>query len=68
MGALILIKYIFLLNKVLKEDFEAKAEEVKEKLYGKQSRLDKNKNGRLDAEDFRMLRKSKKHEVDESDM
>ena len=57
-----------LLNKVLKEDFEAKAEEVKEKLYGKQSRLDKNKNGRLDAEDFRMLRKSKKHEVDESDM
>lgn len=57
-----------LLNKILKEDFESKAEEVKEKLYGNQHKLDKNKNGKLDSGDFRMLRKSKKHEVDESDM
>lgn len=31
--------------------------EMKEKLYGRQSKLDKNKNGRLDSEDFKMLRK-----------
>jgi hypothetical protein len=31
--------------------------EMKEKLYGKQHKLDKNKNGKIDAEDFKMLRK-----------
>lgn len=31
--------------------------EVKEKLYGKQSKIDKNKNGKIDSEDFKMLRK-----------
>lgn len=31
--------------------------EVKEKLYGNQSRIDKNKNGKIDREDFKMLRK-----------
>ena len=30
--------------------------EMKEKLYGGQNKLDKNKNGRLDSEDFKMLR------------
>jgi hypothetical protein len=34
--------------------------EVLEKLYGNQSRLDRNKNGRLDSEDFKMLRGKKK--------
>jgi len=31
--------------------------EIKEKLYGNQKRIDKNKNGRIDREDFKMLRK-----------
>ena len=39
--------------------------ELDETLHGGQRKLDKNKNGRLDAEDFRMLRKSKKHSTDE---
>jgi hypothetical protein len=33
--------------------------EVMEKLYGKQSRIDKNKNGKIDSQDFKMLRKRK---------
>jgi hypothetical protein len=39
--------------------------ELDETLHGGQKKLDKNKNGRIDAEDFRMLRKSKKKETDE---
>ena len=31
--------------------------ELGEKLYGNQNRIDKNKNGRIDGEDFKMLRK-----------
>ena len=31
--------------------------ELDEKFYGNQARLDKNKNGRLDSQDFKMLRK-----------
>jgi len=37
-------------------------EEITEKLHGKQHRLDKNKNGRLDREDFEMLRKQQDEE------
>lgn len=37
-------------------------EEITEKLHGKQHRLDKNKNGRLDREDFKMLRKQQDEE------
>ena len=36
--------------------------EMKEKLYGRQHKLDKNKNGRLDREDFNMLRKQQDEE------
>jgi len=36
--------------------------EITEKLHGKQHRLDKNKNGRLDSEDFRMLRRQQDEE------
>jgi len=36
--------------------------EMKEKLYGKQHKIDKNKNGRLDREDFKMLRKHRNEE------
>jgi hypothetical protein len=42
--------------------------EVKERLVGGQRRLDKNKNNRIDSEDFRMLRKSKKKEMREYTM
>jgi hypothetical protein len=31
--------------------------EMKEKLYGKQKNIDKNRNGKIDSEDFKMLRK-----------
>ena len=40
--------------------------EVMEKLHGNQRRLDKNKNGRLDSQDFKMLRKDKKEDVNEN--
>lgn len=39
--------------------------ELEEKLYGGQKKLDKNKNGKIDAEDFKMLKKGKKTETDE---
>ena len=39
--------------------------EMTEKLHGKQKRLDRNKNNRIDSEDFKLLRKSKKHQTDE---
>jgi hypothetical protein len=39
--------------------------ELEEKLYGGQKKLDKNKNGKIDSEDFEMLRKHNKSEVDE---
>jgi len=37
-------------------------EEITEKLYGNQSRIDKNKNGKIDREDFKMLRKQQDEE------
>ena len=41
--------------------------ELEEKLYGNQSRIDRNKNNRIDREDFKMLRKgnSEEKELDE---
>jgi hypothetical protein len=42
-----------------------------EKLVGKQHKLDKNNNGKIDAEDFKMLRKGRKdrrRNIDEEDM
>jgi hypothetical protein len=36
--------------------------EIAEKLYGNQSRIDKNKNNRIDSEDFKMLRKQQDEE------
>jgi hypothetical protein len=38
---------------------------ITEALKGRQKRLDRNKNNKIDAEDFRMLRKGKKTETDE---
>jgi len=42
--------------------------ELEEKLYGNQSKIDKNKNGRIDREDFKMLRKESKVYFTESEM
>jgi hypothetical protein len=57
----------------LLKDFksDSKDKEIKEKLYGKQNKIDKNKNGKIDSEDFEMLRKKnmkRKHdsEIDEN--
>tara|TARA_B100000497_G_C7693889_1_gene422890 strand:- start:2171 stop:4087 length:1917 start_codon:yes stop_codon:yes gene_type:complete len=38
---------------------------MSEKLKGKQYKLDRNKNGKIDAEDFKMLRRGKKQYMDE---
>jgi hypothetical protein len=43
----------------LNEAAEEKATEVSEKLHGGQKNLDKNKNNKIDAEDFKLLRKKK---------
>ena len=40
----------------------------KEELVGKQHKLDKNKNGKLDAHDFKLLRKEEVEELDEGKM
>ena len=39
--------------------------EMTERLQGRQKQLDRNKNNRIDREDFKLLRKSKKHQTDE---
>lgn len=42
------------------DDFdEIDIEEITERLLGKQKNIDKNRNGKIDAEDFKMLRKKK---------
>lgn len=47
--------------KVDDETFQTEGKKnIKEKLYGGQKNLDKNKNGRIDSEDFKLLKKSKK--------
>ena len=49
-----------------KKQFGSDSGEMTEKLHGGQRKLDKNKNGRLDAADFKMLRAMKgKKETDE---
>jgi hypothetical protein len=53
-----------IVSKVLSEQVALKAEQImsmaSEELHGGQKNLDKNKNGKLDSEDFKMLRKDKK--------
>jgi len=47
-------------NKIGANDFaklRSKKSEVKEKLYGRQRAIDKNKNNKIDSEDFKLLRK-----------
>jgi hypothetical protein len=38
--------------------------ELEEKLYGKQHKLDKNKNGRIDRKDFKLLRKESVYSIE----
>jgi hypothetical protein len=68
-----------LITKILNEEIENKVQriteekgewqeiEVGEELKGGQKKIDMNKNNKIDAEDFKLLRKkkAKKHEVDE---
>jgi len=56
-----------ILKRVLNESLESKAEEMMEKLYGNQKRLDKAPPfGKLTSADFKKLRSKKsRHEVDE---
>jgi len=58
-----------IINSVLNEEFNKRSsllyekkvkKNVDEKLVGKQSKIDKNKNGKIDAEDFKLLKKGKK--------
>lgn len=66
-----------LISKILNEETESRSKtllerleeggewteiEVDEELHGNQKKLDKNKNGKIDAEDFKMLRKKKVEE------
>lgn len=45
-------------------DEDDEADKCDEELKGNQHKLDKNKNGKLDAHDFKLLRKVKKEDVD----
>jgi hypothetical protein len=58
-----------IINSVLNEEFNKRSnllfekkvkKDIDEKLVGKQSKIDKNKNGKIDAEDFKLLNKGKK--------
>ena len=71
-----------MISKILKEEIESRSKTilerleeggewteivVDEELHGGQDKIDINKNGKIDAEDFEMLRKQKStKEVDES--
>jgi len=57
-----------MVHNVLNEEFDKKntsiyesemKKKIDEKLVGKQSKIDKNKNGKIDAEDFKLLKKNK---------
>jgi hypothetical protein len=48
-----------------RDEYMVEDDLMSEKLKGKQYKLDKNKNGRIDAEDFKMLRRGKKQYMEE---
>ena len=71
-----------MISNILKEEIESRSKtllerieeggewteiEVDEELHGGQKKIDMNKNGKIDAEDFKMLKKKKSHkkEMDE---
>jgi hypothetical protein len=47
------------------EDMEDEEDEDEEELKGKQHKIDKNKNGKIDAHDFKLLRKEEVEQVNE---
>ena len=47
------------------EDEDEKKSKVEEELKGNQHKIDKNKNGKIDAHDFKLLRKEEAEELDE---
>lgn len=57
------VMYATATKQAMKEDLEIE-EEIQEELKGNQHKLDKNKNGKLDAEDFKKLRKEEQ-EIEE---
>ena len=67
-----------IIDKVLNEAVQERAEEIvqsinkkvvqNEQLVGRQTKLDKNKNRKLDAEDFKIMRMNKKHDMKEYTM
>jgi hypothetical protein len=58
-----------MISQILMEEIDKKSEQivkkVEEELKGGQKNLDKNKNGKIDAADFKMLRSMKKKETNE---
>ena len=54
-------------QKVIDAKKQNKTIEAYEELKGNQSKIDKNKNGKIDADDFAILNKEKKGEVKEND-
>jgi hypothetical protein len=51
-----------------RDEYMIDEEDIYEKLVGKQSRIDKNRNGKIDAEDFRMMRKKGRKRLGEDDL
>jgi len=47
------------------EDEDEKKSKVEEELKGKQHKIDKNKNGKIDAHDFKLLRKEEAQQIAE---
>jgi hypothetical protein len=47
------------------KSIETYEEDMKEDLKGNQDKIDKNKNGKIDSEDFKLLKKEKKSEMNE---
>ena len=47
-------------KKVAEEDQQENEDQVEEELSGDQHKIDANKNGKIDAHDFKLLRKIKK--------
>ena len=59
------VMYATATKQAMKEDLEIE-EEIQEELKGNQHKLDKNKNGKLDKQDFKMLRKEEAEHLAEA--
>lgn len=54
-------------RKSKESDDDDSMEDVEEALVGKQHKIDKNKNGKIDSHDFKLLRKEEVEQIDEVD-